>query len=165
MKLDEVDRLIREQQYSLSDRDLSKHLNCLEKDTSNANLINEQHHHQHQLYNNQNLQPKSLISSMLFTPTLRRSASTVGSNTHESALRQHGCGTKSVNWSDGVTATDQQIMFKETITKNFQNNLHNLEKSKMQTQNVIDNLRTNLSEIEIFTANNIFKLTSMNHKD
>lgn len=165
MKLDEVDRLIREQQYALSDRDLSKHLNCLEKDISSNNLINEQQHHHHSQYSSHNLQPKSLISSMLFTPTLRRSTSSVGVCAQESAHRQHGCGGKSVIWSDSHSATDQQIMFKETITKNFQNNLHNLEKSKMQTQNVIDTLKSNLSEIEIFTANNIFKLTSMNHKD
>ena len=55
MKLDEVDRLIREQQYALSDRDLSKHLNCLEKDISSNNLINEQQHHHHSQYSSHNL--------------------------------------------------------------------------------------------------------------
>ena len=165
MKLDEVERLIRDQQYTLSDRDLSKHLNCLEKNTSNANLINEQHTHHHSQYAGSNLHPKSLISSMLFTPTLRRSTSSAGASVHE-APHRNGCGGgKTVNWSDGIGATDQQIMFKETITKNFQDNLSNLEKSKIQTQNVIDNLRTSLSEIEIFTANNIFKLTSMTHRE
>ena len=161
MKLDEVERLIREQSQTLSDRDLSKYLNNFEKNKSSTHLVNEHSHH-HSLCNNvntNNLQPKSLISSLLFTPTLRRSASSAGANIHEPA---HRCGGKSVNWADIPGHTDQQVMFKETISKNFQENLNNLERTKIQPQNIIDNLRTSLSEIEIFTANNIFKLTSMN---
>ena len=149
IKLDELDKLIREQQHTMCDRDLSKYLNVIGSNKPN-NLINEQ-----TPYNT--LQPKSLISSLLFTPSIRKSASYTNSDTAKFVEKNAWSGA-------GVPTccTDQQNMFKESITKNFQENLNNLERSKVQTQNVIDNLRTSLSEIEILTANNIFKITSMN---
>ena len=109
------------------------------------------------------LQPKSLISSMLFTPTIRKSAIYANSEVKfgEKSVWQGGAG----GGCCGGAITEQQNMFKESITKNFQENLYNLERSKVQTQNVIDNLRTSLSEIEILTANNIFKITSINQQE
>lgn len=127
------------------------------------NLVNEQ-----PLLNT--MQPKSLISSLLFTPTIRKSA-IFANNELKYADKNvwHGVGGSNCGGGNGGvsggTITEQQNMFKESITKNFQENLYNLERSKVQTQNVIDNLRTNLSEIEILTANNIFKITSMNQQD
>lgn len=56
---------------------------------------------------------------------------------------------------------DEQHKYKENLIEKFQEKLHNLDRSKCQTKSVIDNLKTNLNEIEAMTANSIFKLTGM----
>ena len=120
--------------------------------------------------NKNTLQPRSLISSMLITPNLRKSYL----NQTQSVLVQqqsvkHNQNDqnfyKIVN-SDVLNEKTNQILdeqnrFKESLFQNFQEKLINLQKSKAQTQNLIDSLRTNLNEIEVLTANNIFKITSI----
>ena len=51
------------------------------------------------------------------------------------------------------------LKYKENLIEKFHEKLCNLDRSKSQTKSIIDNLKTNLNEIEAMTANSIFKLT------
>lgn len=105
---------------------------------------------------------KNAISNLLITPTIRKS---IGSsimdsieNTHQHHHHQHQ--TEVINTPNPLI--DEQNRIKECLAKNFQDKLLNLEKSKMQTKNILESLKLNLNDIELMTANNIFKITSIN---
>lgn len=107
------------------------------------------------------LQPKSLISSLLITPTLRKSNNVLESTEW---AKQQSTATSKLSCSQSeprIDYCDKHNRFKEKLCRNFHENMCNLERSKLQTQSYIDSLRSSLSEIEIMTANNIFKLTNM----
>lgn len=103
------------------------------------------------------IQPKAQISSLLITPTIRKS---IGSHFYDSIGSQTQT-QNTVNEISGSQMLDEQNRIKECLAKNFQDKLLNLEKSKLQTKSIIEGLKLNLNDIELMTANNIFKITSI----
>lgn len=102
---------------------------------------------------------KPSVSSLLIQPSIRKAYSG-----HLLASSEH---TKSKILSTDILAEkascilDEQNKFKENLFEKFHEKLSNLDKSKCQTKNIIDNLKSNLNEIEAMTANSIYKLTGI----
>lgn len=86
----------------------------------------------------------SSISSLLITPTIRKSV----------------CSSVMSEAMECSSYLDEQTRMREVLARNFEERFHNLERSKQQTRNVIESLKLNLNDIELMTANNIFKITS-----
>lgn len=87
------------------------------------------------------------VSSLLITPTIRKSA----------CLTTEQC----IASSSTAVALDEPTRLREILAKNFEERYQNLERSKQQTRNIIESLKLNLNDIELMTANNIFKITSL----
>lgn len=119
-------------------------------------------------FNHKNNQTSNVqnLSSLLVHPTLRKAysgnlynsanANSTATNTAESANK-----VPSVDLLNDKTNSilDEQNKYKENLIEKFHEKLCNLDRSKSQTKSIIDNLKTNLNEIEAMTANSIFKLT------
>lgn len=91
--------------------------------------------------------PKTLVSSLLITPSIKKSSSN---------LIDYCSGKKKLENAH----LEEQNRLRKTLMANFDDRMRNLEKSKMQTKHMIDSLKLNLNDIELKTANNIFKITS-----
>ena len=102
--------------------------------------------------------PKSSVSSLLIQPSLRKAYSghLLTSDQTKSKILSTDLLTEKAN-----SILDEQNKFKENLIEKFHEKLSNLDRSKCQTKSIIDNLKTNLNEIEAMTANSIFKLTGM----
>lgn len=84
-------------------------------------------------------------SSLLITPNIRKPGN---------------CYSESLENQNESILRDEQMRARETLAKSFQDKLMSLERSKIQTKNIIESLKLNLNDIELLTANNIFKITS-----
>lgn len=82
------------------------------------------------------------ISSLLITPSIRKS---------HMIIESECCST---------SLMDEPSKMRELLARNFEERYQNLERSKQQTRNVIESLELNLNDIELMTANNIFKITT-----
>lgn len=87
------------------------------------------------------------ISSLLITPNIRKP---IGTFCHES-----------LEIPNESILRDEQMRARESLAKSFQDKLINLERSKIQTKNILESLKLNLNDIELLTANNIYKITSI----
>jgi chromosome segregation ATPase len=101
----------------------------------------------------------SQVSSLLIQPTIRK--------TYSSDLITEHCSIPKLTCADLLnektnTILDEQNKYKENLIEKFHEKLNNLDRSKCQTKSIIDNLKSNLNEIEAMTANSIFKLTGGN---
>jgi hypothetical protein len=107
-------------------------------------------------------QDKNLISSLLIIPKIKKSSSSIHTNTFIDEISSlNSINLKSSSNENAESAfSDEQIIFKEKLTSNFKENLSNLEKSKLQTQNLIENLKLNLNEVENFTHSHILRLSN-----
>lgn len=100
---------------------------------------------QHDRFASARQQTNQAVSSLLITPNIRKPGNYYNEcleNQNESILR------------------DEQMRAREALAKSFQDKLMSLERSKIQTKNIIESLKLNLNDIELLTANNIFKITS-----
>ena len=114
------------------------------------------------------LQPKSLISSLLITPNINKSRarSCCLQSSNDSA-----CCKDSMNYAsfeskmeknhENNCCLDEQERLKHQLAQNFKENEFIFERGKTQTQNILDNLKLSLNEIELLTANNIFQITNL----
>ena len=125
-------------------------------------------------------QTKNLLGSLLITPTIRKSYSSnlvdlYETNQHMKENRselgsfqkaqQHKQPPNIDKLNEKTNLMlDEQGSYKESLLKKFSDKLSSLDKSKHQTKSTIDSLRANLNDIELMTANNIFKITSQNIK-
>ncbi|CAF0968252.1 unnamed protein product [Brachionus calyciflorus] len=98
--------------------------------------------------------PKLPISSLLITPTIRKS---IGQSYIESLDSNIPPNETISNCFLG----DEHNRAKESLEKSFQDKLMSLERSKIQTKNILESLKLNLNDIELLTANNIYKITSI----
>ena len=117
---------------------------------------------------------KSLLNSLLITPSLKKAYSNnlVGilptkentftyDNNYTTRSRSHTpVKLDKLNERTNMIL-DEQERYKETLMKKFSEKVSNLDQTKQQTKTSIDSLRSNLNEIELLTANNIFKITSI----
>lgn len=105
-------------------------------------------------FSSNNQSGKQPVSSLLITPTIRKS---IGNSYVESLDTQF---IPKENISNSVL-NDEHNRAKESLAKSFQDKLLSLERSKIQTKNILESLKLNLNDIELLTANNIFKITSI----
>ena len=97
------------------------------------------------------LQDKNLISSLLIIPKIKKSSNMSSMNS---------INFKSSSNENAESAfSDEQILFKEKLTTNFNENLSHLEKSKAQTNNLIENLKSSLNQVESFN-NHVLRLSN-----
>ena len=97
------------------------------------------------------LQDKNLISSLLIIPKIKKSSNMSSMNS---------INFKSSSNENAESAfSDEQILFKEKLTINFNENLSHLEKSKAQTNNLIENLKSSLNQVESFN-NHVLRLSN-----
>ncbi len=106
------------------------------------------------------------LSSLLVQPILRKaySGNLYCSANANSATTSTADSTNKILSADLLNEKsnnilDEQNRYKENLIEKFHEKLCNLDRSKSQTKSIIDNLKTNLNEIEAMTANSIFKLT------
>ena len=102
--------------------------------------------------------PSCQVSSLLIQPTIRKTYSSDILLTDHSMPKLTSTTTDQLNEKTN-TILDEQNKYKENLIEKFHEKLNNLDKSKCQTKSIIDNLKSNLNEIEAMTANSIFKLT------
>jgi hypothetical protein len=115
------------------------------------------------------LQPKSLISSLLITPNINksraRSCCLQTSNNLACCTDLNNYATSYESRTDknqeNNCCLDEQERLKHQLAQNFKENEFIFERGKTQTQNILDNLKLSLNEIELLTANNIFQITNL----
>jgi len=116
---------------------------------------------------------KTMLNQLLITPSLRKaySSNLVGlletpiAVSKENHLQLNDPATKLVAPDKLQERTNrllgEQETYKHELLMRCSEKMANLDASKQQTRCSIDQLRANLQEIELMTANNIFKITGM----
>lgn len=130
---------------------------------------------------------KSLLNSLLITPSLRKAYSNnlVGLLASGASSKENCEGTADQTKRMAVEPSqfssslfhqpvkldrlnektnlilDEQERYKDALLSKFSEKMSRLDQSQRQTKTSIDSLKSNLGEIERLTANNIFKITSI----
>ena len=133
------------------DTDVKSFLKNLEND-SNTRIVQPSRSQQQQ-------QQQNNIGALLFTPKLKKSVHI----SNESTMINKTYTIDTSSQTTAGTRDDKEMIRK--INERLDEKITNLAHSKHQTKSLIENLKSTLNQIELMTAYNIFKITSINNSN